>query len=115
MMERQLHVRVQREDGAFWATVDEYPGVFATGDDLEELRAILEEGICLMVAEAEGEVPDLRVPRWKSSRPGASRALRSSPPRRCGRGRAPPGRGRRPRGWRSRDPRWCRRRSGGSC
>jgi predicted RNase H-like HicB family nuclease len=25
--------------------VDEYPGVFATGDDLDELRKNLEEGI----------------------------------------------------------------------
>jgi predicted RNase H-like HicB family nuclease len=61
MTERQIHVRVEREDGAFWATVDEYPGVFATGRDLEELRVVLEEGICLMVAEPEGKVPDLRV------------------------------------------------------
>lgn len=61
MTERRLHVRVHRDDGAFWATVDEYPGVFATGDDLEELRVVLEEGICLMVAEPEGDVPDLRV------------------------------------------------------
>ncbi len=60
-MEQRLHVQIRREDGAFWATVDEYPGVFATGDDLEELRALLEEGICLIVAEPEGEVPDLRV------------------------------------------------------
>lgn len=59
--ERRLHVRVHRDDGAFWATVDEYPGVFATGRDLEELRVVLEEGICLMVAEPEGMVPDLRV------------------------------------------------------
>jgi predicted RNase H-like HicB family nuclease len=59
--ESRLHVRVHREDGAFWATVDEYPGVLATGDDLEELRGILEEGICLMVAQPEGKVPNLRV------------------------------------------------------
>lgn len=60
-MEQRLRVRVREEEGAFWATVDEYPGVFAAGDDLEELRASLEEGICLIEAEPGGEVPVLRL------------------------------------------------------
>jgi predicted RNase H-like HicB family nuclease len=51
MPEKHLHMKIRQEDGAFWATVDEYPGVFATGDDLEELRASLEEGIQLMKGE----------------------------------------------------------------
>jgi predicted RNase H-like HicB family nuclease len=37
-----------------WATVDEFPGVFGTGDSLEELRESLAEGISLYLAE-EGE------------------------------------------------------------
>jgi hypothetical protein len=41
---QQLHVNVRFEDEAFWATVDEFPGVFATGDNLDELRGSLEEG-----------------------------------------------------------------------
>jgi predicted RNase H-like HicB family nuclease len=48
-MKQNVHVRVRFEDQAFWATVDEYPGVFATGDSLEELRESLEEGITLVM------------------------------------------------------------------
>jgi predicted RNase H-like HicB family nuclease len=65
MPERRLHVRIREEDGVFWATVDEYPGVLATGDDLEELRASLEEGIRLIKAEPGGGVPDLRLSELK--------------------------------------------------
>jgi predicted RNase H-like HicB family nuclease len=45
-----LHVSVRLEDDVYWATVEEFPGVFATGDNLEELRENLEEGIALVVA-----------------------------------------------------------------
>jgi predicted RNase H-like HicB family nuclease len=48
-MTQTVHVRVRFEDQAFWATVDEYPGVFATGDTLDELRESLEEGISLVL------------------------------------------------------------------
>jgi predicted RNase H-like HicB family nuclease len=58
-MEQRLRVQMREEDGAFWATVDQYPGVFGAGDDLEELRASLEEGICLIKAEPDGEPPAL--------------------------------------------------------
>jgi predicted RNase H-like HicB family nuclease len=61
MPERHLHFRIRQEDGSLWATVDEYPGVFATGDDLEELRASLEEGIRFMKAEAGEPLPDVRL------------------------------------------------------
>lgn len=60
-MEQRLHVHMRDEDGAYWATVDEYPGVFAAGDDLEELRASIEERICLITADAGDDLPDLRV------------------------------------------------------
>ena len=53
---QQLHVNVRLEDGSLWATVDEYPGVFATGDNLEELRESLQEGIALVLADL-GEAP----------------------------------------------------------
>jgi predicted RNase H-like HicB family nuclease len=65
MPERQLHVRIREEDGAYWATVDEYPGVLATGDDLEDLRASIEEGIQLMKAEPGGDPPDVRLSKLK--------------------------------------------------
>ncbi|HUA73678.1 MAG TPA: type II toxin-antitoxin system HicB family antitoxin [Solirubrobacteraceae bacterium] len=54
---QQLHVNVRLEDGSLWATVDEYPGVFATGDDLEELRESLQEGIALVLADPREEPP----------------------------------------------------------
>ena len=38
-----LNVRVRLEDDVYWATVDEFPGVFATGDNLDELRESLAE------------------------------------------------------------------------
>jgi predicted RNase H-like HicB family nuclease len=53
---QQLHVSVRHEDNAFWATVDEFPGVLATGDDLDELRESLQEGIALVLA-GPGEEP----------------------------------------------------------
>jgi predicted RNase H-like HicB family nuclease len=65
MPERRLNVRIRDEDGAVWATVDEYPGVLATGDDLEELRASLEEGIRLISADAGDDLPDLRLSELK--------------------------------------------------
>jgi predicted RNase H-like HicB family nuclease len=49
---QNLRVSVQHEDGAFWATVEEFPGVFATGDDLDELRESPQEGIALFCPRA---------------------------------------------------------------
>ena len=61
MPERDLHVKIRQEDGSFWATVDEYPGVLGTGDDLEELRVSLEEGIRLMKAGPGEDLPEVRL------------------------------------------------------
>jgi predicted RNase H-like HicB family nuclease len=58
---QQLHVNVRLEDGALWATVDEYPGVFATGDNLDELRESLREGIALVLAGPSGNPPAVTV------------------------------------------------------
>ena len=52
----QLHIQVRLEDCSLWATVDELPGVFATGDNLEELRASLDEAVSLYLAKP-GEPP----------------------------------------------------------
>jgi predicted RNase H-like HicB family nuclease len=54
---KHLHVNVHHEDDSFWATVDEFPGVLATGDDLDELRESLEEGIALILARPGEEPP----------------------------------------------------------
>ena len=58
---QQLHVNVRFEDEAFWATVDEFPGVFATGDNLDELRGSLEEGIALVLASPGATPPAVRI------------------------------------------------------
>ena len=34
---QQFHVDVRSEEGSSWATVAEFPRVFAAGDDLDEL------------------------------------------------------------------------------
>ena len=54
---QQLHVNVRLEDESLWATVEEYPGVFATGDNLDELRESLQEGIALVLASPGQEPP----------------------------------------------------------
>jgi predicted RNase H-like HicB family nuclease len=58
-------MQIRQDDGAYWATVDEYPGVFAAGDDLEELRASLEEGIRLMEAGVDEDLPRLRLSKLR--------------------------------------------------
>lgn len=47
------------EDGSLWAAVDEFPGVFATGDNIDELRESLQEGILLVLATPGEEPPTL--------------------------------------------------------
>jgi predicted RNase H-like HicB family nuclease len=56
---KELHVNVRHEGDSLWATVDEFPGVFATGDNLDELRESLEEGISLVLERPNGEVPSV--------------------------------------------------------
>ncbi len=58
---KQLHVRVRFEDGSYWATVDEFPGVFGAGDDLEELRESLAEGIALVLTDPGEEPPTVHL------------------------------------------------------
>ncbi len=60
-MNQTIGVRVRFEDGAYWATVEEHPGVFAAGDTLEELRQSLEEGLSLVVRGADPEHHPARI------------------------------------------------------
>ncbi|HEX7290785.1 MAG TPA: type II toxin-antitoxin system HicB family antitoxin [Conexibacter sp.] len=53
---QDIRVKIHLEDGSMWATVDDMPGVFATGDTLDELRASLEEAVALYLAKP-GEAP----------------------------------------------------------
>jgi predicted RNase H-like HicB family nuclease len=48
-----LTVEVHNEDGVLWGQVVELPGVFATGDDLDELAEALGEAIALYHAKNE--------------------------------------------------------------
>jgi predicted RNase H-like HicB family nuclease len=57
----EMHVCVRFEDGSFWATVDEFPGVFASGDNLEELRESLQEGIALWLGSPEHGTPSVKL------------------------------------------------------
>jgi len=50
-MASNLNIVVHEEDGALWATVPDMPGVFATGDTMDELRESLQEGISLWLAK----------------------------------------------------------------
>ncbi len=58
---QQLHVNVRYENDSLWATVDEFPGVFATGDSLDELRVSLEEGVALVLERSNGKVPEVTI------------------------------------------------------
>ena len=53
----QVKITVTEEDGAMWATVEQMPGVFATGSTRDELRESLEEGIALYLAEPDAPPP----------------------------------------------------------
>ena len=50
MAAREYRVLVHEEDGAYWAQVDDLPGCFASGHDLEELRKAVVEAITLYLA-----------------------------------------------------------------
>jgi predicted RNase H-like HicB family nuclease len=57
-----IKLNITLEDGSMWATVEEFPGVFATGDTLEELRASLEEGISLYLSEPGATPVSVKLP-----------------------------------------------------
>ncbi len=49
----KLRVTIHNEAGTMWATVVEYPGVFATGDTMAELLESLGEGLAAVVTADE--------------------------------------------------------------
>jgi predicted RNase H-like HicB family nuclease len=55
MGEREFRVFVHEEEDSYWAEVDGLPGCFASGDDLEELRAAVVEAIALCLENAEAQ------------------------------------------------------------
>ena len=55
--EERYTVRVHQEPGhELWAEVLELPGVFVSGEDMEELRQALTEAISLYLSGPDGEV-----------------------------------------------------------
>lgn len=46
-----LTAQIHHEDGAYWADVPDLPGVFATGETLDELFDSLREGVSLVLEE----------------------------------------------------------------
>jgi predicted RNase H-like HicB family nuclease len=55
--QRELHVDVHHEDGAYWAQVRELPGCFASGATVAELVEAIEEAVALYLAPPEAEGP----------------------------------------------------------
>ena len=49
----EFHATVHEEDGSYWAEVQELPGCFASGKDLNELEEALIEAIDMCLTEKE--------------------------------------------------------------
>lgn len=47
----ELTTRIHIEEGSYWADVPELPGCFASGDTLDELFEVLQEGVALYLAD----------------------------------------------------------------
>lgn len=75
---RDMTVQVHFEDGAYWATVDEYPGLFAAGDTEEELFESVADGLRAYLATA-GREPQIELRDVAASeQPSASRTVRKT-------------------------------------
>jgi predicted RNase H-like HicB family nuclease len=46
-----VHVHHPADGGDLWADIDELPGCFASGADMEELREALDEAVSLYLSE----------------------------------------------------------------
>lgn len=47
----EYQVTVHSEDGSFWAEVDELPGLFVSGDSIDEIFEALPEALALYMNE----------------------------------------------------------------
>ena len=76
MTEREFRVFVHEEDDAYWAEVENLPGCFASGRDLDELRDAVVEAITIYLS---GDEPDAAEQRSTfSGRVGEMRVLVSA-------------------------------------
>ncbi len=55
----ELTARIYHEDGAYWAEVPELPGVFASGDNLDDLLGGLKEAVALYLGEGTKRATEL--------------------------------------------------------
>lgn len=53
----EFHTTIHEEDGSYWAEVQELPGCFASGADLDELKEALIEAISMCLTKTEHEKP----------------------------------------------------------
>ncbi|MGA3362652.1 MAG: type II toxin-antitoxin system HicB family antitoxin [Solirubrobacteraceae bacterium] len=51
--------RIHHEDGTYWAEVPELPGVFASGDSVDELLEGLKEAVALYLGDGENGTTEL--------------------------------------------------------
>lgn len=65
-MSNDLNVSMHFEDGSFWATVEQFPGVFGTGNTLDELRESLQEGIALVLAKPGEPAPKVELAEFRA-------------------------------------------------
>lgn len=59
MSERRYTLLIHDEDGMLWAEVEELPGCFASGADMDELLEAAAEAIGMVVAEPTTEPPSV--------------------------------------------------------
>lgn len=66
----ELHALIHEEDGRYWAEVQELPGCFASGADLDELKEALLEAIQMYVDDGgAGNVQAARVDEMRFAVP----------------------------------------------
>jgi predicted RNase H-like HicB family nuclease len=51
--------RIHHEDGTYWAEIPDLPGVFASGDTVDELLEALKEAVALYLGEDEPGTAEL--------------------------------------------------------
>ena len=51
--------RIHHEEGSYWAEVPELPGVFATGDSVDDLREGLKEAVALSLGDGDAAATEL--------------------------------------------------------
>lgn len=75
---RDMTVQVHFEAGTCWATVDEFPGLFAAGDTERELYESVADGLRVYLAEGGREPQVTLLDVIDSERPPASRTVRKT-------------------------------------